>query len=96
LELGRRSDLAGGGGGSSFSSAGSEGSDPDRTGKAGVGGTVAVDPLLMVRTREGGFASRDKLRDTILFLGRGGEFSGELTGDRGASWSSVKCQHVLL
>jgi hypothetical protein len=90
LKLARRSDLAGGGGGgSSFSFTDPEGIDPERTGNAGVGGTVAVEPLLMMRARDGGFASRDKLRDTILFLRRGGEFSGELIGDRGASWSSV-------
>lgn len=45
---------------------------------------MAVEPLLMVSFREAGLEPRDRLRDTMRFLGRG-EPSTELVGDTGAS-----------
>lgn len=33
-----------------------------RMGRDGVGGTIAVEPLLVTKFKDGGFASRDKLR----------------------------------
>lgn len=60
------SDLAGGGGGGDGRVLSSRflatGDRCARTGSGGVGGTIAVEPLLTFNVREGGFASRDKLR----------------------------------
>jgi hypothetical protein len=64
----RLSDLTGGGGGgdgrSLFAAVAGHGTACAWTceGTTGVGGTMAVDPLLVIRLRDGGFASRDKLR----------------------------------
>lgn len=70
LTLCRLEDFSGGGGGRSLSSKGSkDGSDSGSVGSAGVGGIVAVDPLLTVNVSEGGFAPRDKLRETIRLRG---------------------------
>ena len=45
---------------------------------------MAVEPLLMVSFREAGLEPRDRLRDTIRFLGLG-DPSTELVGDTSES-----------
>jgi hypothetical protein len=61
----RLSDFAGGGGGGDGKSLSAKLDGEnfcDCAENAGVGGTMAVDPLLVIRLREGGLASRDRLR----------------------------------
>lgn len=92
-----RSDFAGGGGG------GGEGNSLPpywfeignvcaRAESAGVGGTIAVEPLLVMRLSDGGFASRDRLLKGIFLLDRcAGEAVRALLGDRGASSMTASC-----
>lgn len=58
-------------------------------GSAGVGGSLAVDPLLVSSLSEGGFEPRDMLRETILVGGLPTGLLGEPSGERGESGSST-------
>lgn len=86
----RLADFSGGGGGGEGRSLVWEFEDIgkvcDRAESAGVGGTIAVEPLLVTRLREAGFPSRDKLRKGIFLLARALEGSLLMVfGDSGAS-----------
>lgn len=86
----RLADFSGGGGGGDGTSFGPVVEDMgkvwDRADRAGVGGTMAVEPLLVTRLKDGGFPSRDKLRKGILRLARALEGSLLMVfGESGAS-----------
>lgn len=86
----RLEDFSGGGGGGEGRSFISDlvdiGKVCDRADSAGVGGTMAVEPLLVMRLRDGGFPSRDRLRKGIFRLARALEGSLLMVfGDSGAS-----------
>lgn len=97
----RLADFSGGGGGgdgrSFIPALDGTGKVCDRTDSAGVGGTMAVEPLLTTRLRHGGFPSRDKLRKGIFRLARALEGSLLMVfGDSGASSITTQSQQIAM